>query len=106
MSTNHPPGVDLSAAADAAAQKKSDEAIKVKEMPGGKKVKEKEPKLTITVVKRQGRKKTTTVVGLEHYGVQLEDAAKKFKKKFACGSAVSRGNPGKPRTFLSVFRIL
>jgi translation initiation factor 1 (eIF-1/SUI1) len=41
---------------------------------------------------RQGRKMVTTVSGLEMFDVKLEDAAKKFKKKFACGSAVQKAS--------------
>lgn len=38
---------------------------------------------------------TTTVVGLDGFGVKLDAAAKIFKKKFACGSAAI-SSPGVP----------
>ena len=37
----------------------------------------------------------TTIYGLDTFGVQLKEAAKLCKKKFACGSAVVE-NPGVP----------
>jgi len=78
--------------ARATASKKQSE----KELPGGKKTKEKTAKIVIKVEKRQGKKKTTTIVGLDLFGVKLDAAAKIFKKKFACGSAAVKGNPGQP----------
>jgi len=73
-----------------------DEKKKVKDLPGGKKKRSTSPKVTISVAKRQGRKMTTTIVGLDTFDVKLEDAAKIFKKKFACGSSATKGNPGQP----------
>merc|ERR1712217_285470 len=67
---------------------------KVKEKPGGKKVREASPHVTVKKLTRGGRKCVTTIVGLDGFGVKLEDAAKKFKKKFACGCAVVKGDPG------------
>ena len=36
---------------------------------------------------------TTTVVGMDNFGINHDAAAKIFKKKFACGSA-AQANPG------------
>eukprot|EP00747_Dinoflagellata_sp_TGD_P181990 gnl/TRDRNA2_/TRDRNA2_36046_c0_seq1.p1 gnl/TRDRNA2_/TRDRNA2_36046_c0~~gnl/TRDRNA2_/TRDRNA2_36046_c0_seq1.p1 ORF type:complete len:277 (-),score=103.64 gnl/TRDRNA2_/TRDRNA2_36046_c0_seq1:101-931(-) len=72
------------------------EKSKVKELPGGKKKREVSPHVTIKRLARGGRKCVTSVIGLEGFGVKLEDAAKRFKKKFACGSAVVKGDAGIP----------
>lgn len=80
----------------ATAKAEADKKLKEKPLPGGKVKKEKEVKLQVKVERRQGRKKTTTIVGMDAYGVKLEAAAKIFKKKFACGSAAVKGNPGQP----------
>lgn len=71
---------------------------KVKEKPGGKKIREKSPEVSIKKLARGGRKCVTSIAGLDGFGVKLEDAAKKFKKKFACGSAVVKGENGAPDT--------
>ncbi|CAD7950805.1 unnamed protein product [Amoebophrya sp. A120] len=91
-------GESLADAKETANQKKAEaeEKAKTKELPGGKKTRSASPKISIKVASRQGRKKTTTVIGLDTYDVKLEAAAKIFKKKFACGSAAVKGNPGQP----------
>jgi len=80
--------------------KKTAEALedksKEKLLPGGKKKKEATPQITIKKLSRGGRKCVTTVTGLEGFGVKLDAAAKLFKKKFACGSAVVKGDNGQP----------
>jgi density-regulated protein DRP1 len=80
---------DAKKAAEAAADKG-----KVKELPGGKKKREASPSITIKKLTRGGRKCVTSVQGLELFGVKLDDAAKKFKKKFACGTSVVKGENG------------
>eukprot|EP00392_Amoebophrya_sp_AT5.2_P014617 g14778.t1 len=97
-------GVSLADAKETASKAKSaaDEKAKQKELPGGKKQRSASPKvwksrcISIKVAARQGRKKTTTIVGLDGFDVKLDAAAKLFKKKFACGSAAVTGNPGQP----------
>lgn len=82
-----------------AAKKTAEEAAekgKVKELPGGKKKRDTSPHVTIRKLTRGGRKCVTCVTGLEGFGIKLEDVAKKFKKKFACGSAVVKGDNGAP----------
>lgn len=74
----------------------ANERSKVKELPGGKKIREASPKVQIKRLQRGGRKAITVVVGLEGFGVKLDAAAKLFKKKFACGSAVVKGSAGVP----------
>jgi len=57
------------------------EQAKIKELPGGKKKREKSPEITIKKLTRSGRKCVTSVQGLEGFDVKLESAAKIFKKK-------------------------
>ena len=45
-------------------------------------------KVTISRAKIKGKKSMTSVVGLETFGVDLKDAAKKFGKRFAASSSV------------------
>jgi len=76
----------------------ADEKAKVKELPGGKKTRAKSPEVLIRKLTRGGRKCVTSIAGLEGFGVKPEAAAKLFKKKFACGSAPVKGEPGQPDT--------
>lgn len=81
------------------AKKKAAEAVakgKVKELPGGKKKVEASPEVTIKKLSRGGRKCVTVVTGMDFFGVKLDDAAKKFKKKFSCGVSVVKGEGGAP----------
>jgi len=71
---------------------------KEKLLPGGKKRRENSPRVTIRKLTRGGRKCVTSVAGLEGFGVKLDGVAKLFKKKFACGSAVVKGDNGAPDT--------
>jgi|ERR1711974_176377 len=90
-------GLSLEDIEKKAATKKAelDKKAATKEMPGGKKAKKQTVGVVVKTQKRQGRKMTTTVTGLETFGIKLDEAAKKFKKKFACGSAVQKA-PGQP----------
>lgn len=72
------------------------EQSKVKLLPGGKKKREASPSVQIKKLTRGGRKCVTSIQGLELFDVKLEAAAKTFKKKFACGSAVVKGDNGLP----------
>lgn len=45
--------------------------------------------ILVSKAQRKGRKLTTSVVGLHHYGINLKDMAKIMSKKFACGVAVA-----------------
>uniref|UniRef100_A0A7S2LRU2 SUI1 domain-containing protein n=1 Tax=Zooxanthella nutricula TaxID=1333877 RepID=A0A7S2LRU2_9DINO len=72
------------------------DSSKVKELPGGKKKRAASPHVTIKKLSRGGRKCVTCVTGLEGFGVNLDSAAKFFKKKLACGVAVVKGDPGQP----------
>jgi len=76
----------------------ADEKARVKELPGGKKTRAKSPEVLIRKLTRGGRKCVTSIAGLEGFGVKPEAAAKLFKKKFACGSAPVKGEPGQPDT--------
>lgn len=87
-------GINLDEAKDTAAA--AAEKGKVKEKPGGKKVREASPHVTVKKLTRGGRKCVTMIVGLDGFGVNLDAAAKKFKKKFACGCAVVKGEAGHP----------
>eukprot|EP00746_Dinoflagellata_sp_MGD_P161058 gnl/MRDRNA2_/MRDRNA2_88081_c0_seq1.p1 gnl/MRDRNA2_/MRDRNA2_88081_c0~~gnl/MRDRNA2_/MRDRNA2_88081_c0_seq1.p1 ORF type:complete len:273 (-),score=88.38 gnl/MRDRNA2_/MRDRNA2_88081_c0_seq1:106-924(-) len=66
---------------------------KVKELPGGKKKRELSPRITVKKLTRGGRKCVTVVAGLDTFQVELEKAAKMFKKRFACGASVVKGQP-------------
>jgi len=80
--------------------KKSAEAAgaksKEKLLPGGKKKRELSPHVTIKKLTRGGRKCVTTVTGLDGFDVNLQEVAKLFKKKFACGASVEKGEAGQP----------
>jgi density-regulated protein DRP1 len=43
---------------------------------------------------RNKKKMTTTVTGLELFGVKLAEASKTFGKKFACGCSVTKSAAG------------
>lgn len=88
---------ELSGASLADAKKSAEQAqekSKVKELPGGKKKREASPHITIKKLSRGGRKCVTSVTGLEGFGVKMDALAKVFKKKFSCGVAVVKGDPG------------
>eukprot|EP00742_Colponemidia_sp_Colp-10_P002688 GILJ01002872.1.p1 GENE.GILJ01002872.1~~GILJ01002872.1.p1 ORF type:complete len:191 (-),score=33.90 GILJ01002872.1:180-707(-) len=70
----------------------------VKILPGGKKkvVIKETPKVIIKKTQRNKRKFVTSIIGLESFNIKLQDAAKAFGKKFACGSSVVRGQAGVP----------
>ena len=53
-----------------------------------------QPSITIQCVARAKHKMATVIFGLDAYGVKLENAAKIFKKRFACGSSAVKGLPG------------
>eukprot|EP01017_Pseudomicrothorax_dubius_P036600 TRINITY_DN525_c0_g1_i1.p1 TRINITY_DN525_c0_g1~~TRINITY_DN525_c0_g1_i1.p1 ORF type:complete len:205 (-),score=79.42 TRINITY_DN525_c0_g1_i1:198-812(-) len=72
-----------------AEEKKTNEEVKEPKESKPKKVAIKEEKkVTITTQKRTNKKFLTVIAGLDSYGIVLKDAAKKFGKKFACGSSV------------------
>lgn len=89
-------GVSLEDAKDKA--KEANEKSKQKLLPGGKLKREASPSVTVKKFTRGGRKCVTSVAGLDGFGVKLEAAAKLFKKKFACGSSVVKGENGAPDT--------
>jgi len=72
------------------------EKSKEKLLPGGKKKRELSPRVTIKKLTRGGRKCVTTVTGLDGFDVNLQEVAKLFKKKFACGASVEKGEAGQP----------
>lgn len=79
------------------AKKTAEEATekgKVKELPGGKKKREQSPRIQVKKLTRGGRKCVTTVSGLDTFQVDMDKAAKIFKKRFACGASVVKGQPG------------
>lgn len=63
----------------------------VKRLPGGKVKKKEKPEVIVEKVTRNKRKAITIVKGMELFGVKLNDAAKKFGKKFASGASVVKG---------------
>merc|ERR1711871_287803 len=66
------------------------EARKAKQKP-----KDTGPRVLITMKRRNKRKFTVHINGLEKFGgVKLKDAAKKFSKKFACSSTVTKNDMG------------
>jgi translation initiation factor 1 (eIF-1/SUI1) len=56
--------------------------------------KKKKEKVIIKRSERNRRKCVTTILGLEHFQVELKKAAKLFANKFATGSSVSKNNQG------------
>mmetsp|Transcript_120090 Transcript_120090/g.233936 ORF Transcript_120090/g.233936 Transcript_120090/m.233936 type:complete len:266 (-) Transcript_120090:125-922(-) len=88
---------ELSGASLEDAKKTAEDASqksKEKLLPGGKKKRDASPHIFIRKLTRGGRKCVTNVHGLDGFGVNMEDVAKKFKKKFACGCAVVKDNAG------------
>mmetsp|Transcript_11279 Transcript_11279/g.12880 ORF Transcript_11279/g.12880 Transcript_11279/m.12880 type:complete len:232 (+) Transcript_11279:104-799(+) len=75
-----------------------EEETKVQAQPAGeenvsKKSKTKEAgKIIVEKSNRSARKYLTVVSGLDKHGIVVKDAAKKFGKKFACGSSVIEDN--------------
>lgn len=65
-----------------------------KQLPGGKVKKKATPQVIISVTQRQKNKSTTTVAGLELFGVKLGESGKLFGKKFACGASVVKTPAG------------
>ncbi|KAI9669089.1 MAG: hypothetical protein M1831_000681 [Alyxoria varia] len=51
-------------------------------------------KVFIKRVERNKRKYVTVISGLEKHGLDLKKVAKDLGKKFACGSSVTKANPG------------
>lgn len=83
------------------AKKKAEEInekAKEKLLPGGKVKRAKSPHVTIRKLNRGGRKCVTSVAGLDLFSIKLDDVAKLFKKKFACGCAVVKGENTLPDT--------
>ncbi|CAK9091688.1 unnamed protein product [Durusdinium trenchii] len=74
------------------------EKSKEKLLPGGKVKRAKSPHVTIRKLNRGGRKCVTSVAGLDTFSIKLDDVAKLFKKKFACGCAVVKGENTLPDT--------
>merc|ERR1712232_572311 len=74
------------------------EKPKEKLLPGGKKKRDASPHVTIRKLTRGGRKCVTVVAGLEGFDVKLDAVAKAFKKRFACGCSVVKGDNGLPDT--------
>ena len=60
------------------------------------KKKQQETEIVIELNNRNKKKHITIVTGLEHFDVDTQSAAKLFGKKFACGSALKKGEAGKP----------
>ncbi|KXZ53698.1 hypothetical protein GPECTOR_6g615 [Gonium pectorale] len=74
-----------------AIKEKQPEEVK---LPGGKVKKKTKPQVVVSVAQRQKNKSTTTVAGLELFGVKLSEAGKLFGKKFACGASVVKTASG------------
>ena len=65
-----------------------------KQLPGGKVKKKTKPEIVVSSEKRNKNKMTTTVTGLELFGIKLSEASKLFGKKFACGASVTKTATG------------
>ncbi|KAK9836077.1 hypothetical protein WJX84_000504 [Apatococcus fuscideae] len=63
-----------------------------KKLPGGKVKKKSRPEVILERNTRNKKKCVTTVLGLDTFGVKLQDASKLFGKKFASGAAITK-NP-------------
>merc|ERR1712118_304916 len=89
---------DLVGASLEDAQKAADLAAeKIKDKPAPGKIKKKvEQQVSVKKLSRGGRKCVTHVTGLDSFGLKLDQVAKVFKKKFACGCSVVDGDPGFP----------
>ncbi|CAK9105969.1 unnamed protein product [Durusdinium trenchii] len=74
------------------------EKSKEKLLPGGKVKRSLLHQVTIRKLNRGGRKCVTSVAGLDTFSIKLDDVAKLFKKKFACGCAVVKGENTLPDT--------
>ncbi len=53
---------------------------------------------------RNKKKMTTTVMGLEMFGIKLAEASKMCGKKFACGCSVTKGPTGAEQIDMQVGR--
>mmetsp|Transcript_11180 Transcript_11180/g.20232 ORF Transcript_11180/g.20232 Transcript_11180/m.20232 type:complete len:180 (-) Transcript_11180:1214-1753(-) len=65
-----------------------------KQLPGGKVKKKQKAQILLQVAVRNKNKNTTSVSGLELFGVKLSEASKAFGKKFACGASVTKTPAG------------
>ena len=63
--------------------------------PVKKSKKDKAKQVIIKLEQRKGKKMNTIIVGLDAFNVDLKEASKTMKKKFACGVGVSRNAEGK-----------
>ena len=63
---------------------------------GGKKKEKDASQIVIELNNRNKKKHITTVKGLDLFGVDAAAAAKLFGKRFACGSALKKGQAGQP----------
>ncbi|KAA8498738.1 Translation machinery-associated protein 22 [Porphyridium purpureum] len=59
-----------------------------KEKPGKKK--KGDPEVLLALSTKKGRKSATVITGADLFGIKLDEAAKMFKKRFACGCAVTK----------------
>ena len=83
---------DPRAAKKAAKRERKAEAERRKAAKAGKV--DKAPKVLVTMKRRNKRKFTVNISGLDKFGVKLKEAAKKFSKKFACSSTVTKNDMG------------
>mmetsp|Transcript_16720 Transcript_16720/g.54651 ORF Transcript_16720/g.54651 Transcript_16720/m.54651 type:complete len:189 (-) Transcript_16720:1351-1917(-) len=83
------------AAAAAAASDAAPAAPAPEKQKSGKNKKAKKQEVVIERTTRNKRKCVTTISGLDIFQVKLAEAAKKFGKKFACGSSVVKDAAGK-----------
>ena len=83
---------DPRAAKKAAKRERKAEAERRKAAKAGKV--DKAPKVLVTMKRRNKRKFTVNISGLDMFGVKLKEAAKKFSKKFACSSTVTKNDMG------------
>jgi len=83
---------DPRAAKKAAKRERKAEAERKKALK--KKVVDKAPRVVVNMKRRNKRKFTVNIYGLDKFGVKLKEAAKKFSKKFACSSTVTKNDMG------------
>ena len=62
-------------------------AVKKKKKKTVKIVDPKDKMIRVVVLKRGGKKTNSQIIGLETWGVDLQECARLLSKKFACGAA-------------------
>ncbi|PRP86347.1 hypothetical protein PROFUN_05488 [Planoprotostelium fungivorum] len=69
-----------------------EEAVPAKQTGKKKKGSSEVPKILVKVESRNKKKSTTTIIGMEKFGIKLPEASKLMAKKFSCGCSVVKNN--------------